>query len=44
MLADVGEGFARQMNEIPKVVFSKTLQRADWPETRIARDDLSERI
>src|SRR5947208_12970313 len=32
------------MNEIPKVVFSKTLQRAEWPETRIARGDLSEEI
>src|SRR2546422_11022790 len=32
------------MNEIPKVVFSKTLQHADWPETRIARGDLSEEI
>ncbi len=30
--------YARPMNEIPKVVFSKTLQHADWPETRIARD------
>ena len=28
--------YARPMNEIPKVVFSKTLQHADWPETRIA--------
>ncbi len=36
--------FARPMNDIPKVVFSKTLQRADWPETRIARGDLSEEI
>src|SRR5205809_6143513 len=26
--------YARPMNEIPKVVFSKTLQHADWPETR----------
>ena len=32
------------MNEIPKVVFSRTLERADWPETRIARGDLSEEI
>jgi dihydrofolate reductase len=32
------------MNEIPKIVFSKTLQRADWPEARIARGDLSEQI
>jgi dihydrofolate reductase len=36
--------FARPMNEIPKVVFSKTLERADWPETRIARGDLAEEI
>jgi dihydrofolate reductase len=37
-------GYARPMNEIPKVVFSKTLQYADWPETRIARGDLAEKI
>jgi dihydrofolate reductase len=36
--------FARPMNEIPKVVFSKTLQRADWPETRIASGDLADEI
>jgi len=36
--------FARPMNEIPKIVFSKTLQSADWPETRIARGDLAEEI
>jgi dihydrofolate reductase len=36
--------FARPMNEIPKVVFSKTLQRADWPETRIASGDLAEEV
>jgi dihydrofolate reductase len=36
--------YARPMNEIPKVVFSKTLQHADWPETRIARGELSEEI
>lgn len=29
--------YARPMNEIPKVVFSKTLRHADWPETSIAR-------
>src|SRR5437764_12188257 len=34
--------FARPMNEIPKLVFSKTLQRAEWPEARIARGELSE--
>ena len=36
--------YAQPMNEIPKVVFSKTLQHADWPETRIARGDLSEEV
>jgi dihydrofolate reductase len=36
--------YARPMNEIPKVVFSRTLQHADWPETRIARGDLREEI
>jgi dihydrofolate reductase len=36
--------YARPMNEIPKVVFSKTLQQADWPETRIARGGLAEEI
>jgi dihydrofolate reductase len=36
--------FARPMNEIPKVVFSKTLERAEWPETRIARGDVREEI
>jgi dihydrofolate reductase len=36
--------YARPMNEIPKVVFSKTLQHADWPETGIVRGDLSEEI
>ena len=28
--------YADVMNEIPKVVFSRTLTRADWPESRIA--------
>jgi dihydrofolate reductase len=36
--------YAAPMNEIPKVVFSTTLQRADWPETRIARGDLGEEV
>jgi dihydrofolate reductase len=36
--------FARPMNEIPKVVFSKTLKRAEWSETRIARGDLRDEI
>src|SRR3954453_18631881 len=36
--------FVRPMNELPKVVFSKTRERADWPETRIARGDIAEEI
>jgi dihydrofolate reductase len=28
--------YAKPMNEIPKVVFSRTLTRADWPTTTIA--------
>jgi dihydrofolate reductase len=35
---------AAPMNAIPKVVFSRTLQSADWPETRIARGDTAEEI
>ena len=41
--ADIGDGFARPMNEIPKIVL-EDLQRADWREARIARGDLSEQI
>jgi dihydrofolate reductase len=36
--------YAAPMNEIPKVVFSKSIERADWPESRIARGDLVEEI
>jgi dihydrofolate reductase len=32
------EPFAKPMNEIPKAVFSTTLQEATWPETAIYRD------
>jgi dihydrofolate reductase len=32
------------MNDRPKVVFSKTLATADWPQTRIARGDTAEEI
>lgn len=38
------EPVAPVMNHIPKVVFSKTLQTADWPESRIARGDTAEEI
>jgi dihydrofolate reductase len=36
--------YADVMNEIPKVVFSKTLTHADWPESRIASGDLTDDI
>ena len=36
--------YAAPMNEIPKVVFSRTLERAEWAESRIARGDLAEEI
>ena len=36
--------YAAPMNDIPKVVFSKTLTRADWPQSRIARGDLAEEV
>ncbi len=32
------------MNDIPKVVFSRTLQSAEWPESRIARGDTADEI
>lgn len=30
--------FARKMNELPKVVLSRTLARAEWANTTVARD------
>jgi dihydrofolate reductase len=36
--------YAEPMNTIPKVVFSRTLEQVDWPETHIARGDLGEEI
>lgn len=36
--------YAAPMNEIPKVVFSRTLERADWPDSRIARGALADEI
>jgi dihydrofolate reductase len=38
------DAYAAPMNDIPKVVFSGTLERADWPDSRIARGDLAEEI
>ena len=38
------DAYAAPMNDIPKVVFSQTLERAEWEESRIARGDLDEEI
>ena len=38
------EPYAAPMNDIPKVVFSKTLSHASWPTTRIARGDVAAEI
>ena len=38
------DAYAAPMNTIPKVVFSKTLERADWDQTQIARGDLATEI
>ena len=35
---------AAAMNDIPKVVFSRTLQSADWTDSRIASGDTAEEI
>ena len=35
---------ARAMNEIPKVVFSRTLRSAGWPQSRIASGDTAAEI
>jgi dihydrofolate reductase len=35
---------AAAMNEIPKVVFSRTLERAEWPESQIAAGELAHEI
>ena len=36
--------YAAPMNDVPKVVFSKTLPTADWASSRIARGDLTQEI
>jgi dihydrofolate reductase len=38
------EVFAAPMNQIPKVVFSRTLSSADWPESRIVRGDTAHEL
>ena len=36
--------YASPMNDIQKVVFSKSLEKADWPTTTIARGELADEI
>jgi dihydrofolate reductase len=38
------DAYAAPMNDLPKVVFSKTLQAASWSNSRVARGDLAEEI
>ncbi|WP_328322651.1 dihydrofolate reductase family protein [Kribbella sp. NBC_00382] len=40
------DAYAQPMNDIPKIVFSKSLSDAEagWPETRVARGDLATEI
>ncbi|HKU84645.1 MAG TPA: dihydrofolate reductase family protein [Candidatus Nitrosocosmicus sp.] len=36
--------FAKKMMETPKIVFTKTLNKSEWPNTEIATGDLKEEI
>ncbi|UJR85745.1 dihydrofolate reductase family protein [Sandaracinus amylolyticus] len=36
--------FARKMNALPKIVLSRTLERADWQSTRVVHDRVGETI
>ena len=36
--------YAAPMNDVPKIVFSRTLSEASWPTTRIARGELAAEI
>ncbi|TIV13157.1 MAG: dihydrofolate reductase [Mesorhizobium sp.] len=38
------DAYAAPMNDIPKVVFSKTLKEATWPDSSIAKGDLNQEI
>ena len=38
------DDYAAPMNDIPKVVFSKTLKAANWPQSTIASGDLAKEI
>jgi dihydrofolate reductase len=36
--------YAKPMNDIPKIVFSKTLTKADWPQSTIADGDVADEV
>src|SRR5215469_13406767 len=38
------DDYAKPMNDIPKVVFSKTLTKAEWPHSTIASGNLADEI
>lgn len=38
------EPYARPMNEIPKLVLPRTLERPDWAHARVSRADVAEEI
>ena len=35
---------AKQMNHLPKIVFSRTLEKADWQNTRLVKGNIAEEI
>ena len=41
---DPDYAFAKKMIETPKIVFTKTLNKSEWPNTEIATGDLNEEI
>ena len=41
MAAQQNPGVAEHMNNLPKVVFSRTLEKADWKNTTLLRGDLA---
>jgi dihydrofolate reductase len=38
------DDYAAPMNEIPKVVFSKTIQEATWPESSVASGEIADEV
>jgi dihydrofolate reductase len=42
--SDDSLAIAEKMNSLPKIVFSKTLDAAEWNNTRLVRDDAAEEV